>query len=225
MNIFMDEEDPAEPVRGIPEELPEGEKIIWQGKPSAWALAINAFRLRWVMIYFAVVTFFRAANISANGGSTAEMTGVATSSLLFAGAAIAVIAGLSFAMSRAALFTITDKRVVLRYGAAIRKHVNLPFSQIQSASMKRKSARVGDIALQLKVPGQPPYLHLWPFVRPFNFSKPQPMIRGVEQPEEVARILAQAVFAQAPEAVEIELEKDDRPAAPDLTPEVSISAA
>ena len=225
MNIFMDEEDPQEPILGMPEALPEGERIIWQGRPSALALAINAFRMRWIIAYFAVMTIFRLANASTNGAGTSEMTGILVSSIVFALIAAVLVYGLSFAMSRAAVFTITDHRVIFRYGAAIRKHVNIPFSQIKGASLTRKSARIGDIALELSQPGKPPYLHLWPFARPFKYGKPQPMMRGIEQAERVSRILADAVRANAPEKVEVELGRESEPPRPNITPEPSVSAA
>ncbi|HBB55427.1 MAG TPA: phosphopantetheine adenylyltransferase, partial [Hyphomonadaceae bacterium] len=35
----MTKEFDFEPVRGLPEALPAGEAILWQGAPSAWGLA------------------------------------------------------------------------------------------------------------------------------------------------------------------------------------------
>lgn len=208
VKFFHDEEDgPAEPVHGMPELLPEGEKLLWQGRPSAVALAFGAFRLRWVIGYFVAMTLYRLANLSTVDAGPEQMTGVLTSSVLFGVAAIALVFALSYAMSRAAVFTITTERVILRYGAAIRKYVNLPLSKMQGAQLKRRSVRVGDISLQLEDgPGQPPYLHLWPFARPFKFSKPQPMLRGIKDPERVAQMLARAAFERAPDTVRLELD-------------------
>jgi hypothetical protein len=206
MSFFHDEEDgPAEPVKGLPEALPEGETILWQGRPSALALAIGAFRLRWVFGYFIVMSLYRVANLSANDAAASQINEAVLGSLVFCTAAVALILGLSFAMSRAALFTITNDRVVLRYGAAIRKYVNVPFSKMTGAQLKRRSARVGDISLQLDGPGQPPYLKLWPFARPFKYSRPEPTLRGMENAEEIAQILARAVYERAPESVRLEL--------------------
>ncbi|MEL7041266.1 MAG: photosynthetic complex putative assembly protein PuhB [Pseudomonadota bacterium] len=226
MKLFHDEETgPAEPVPGMPEALPEGETILWQGRPSATALAINAFRLRWVLGYFLIMTLFRLANLSSNAAGSEQITSVLMSSLLFCGVAVGLIYGLSVAMSRAALFTITNQRVVLRYGAAIPKYVNVPFSRLKGAQLKRKSARVGDISLQLEAgPGRPPYLHLWPFARPFKYSNPQPMMRGLEQAEQVAQLLARAVFEHAPDKVQLELGQNDIDARPSLPPKTSIPA-
>lgn len=206
MKFFHDEEDgPQEPVRGLPEQLPEGEKILWQGSPSGLALAFGAFRLRWIIGYFVVMTLFRTANLTASDAAPAALTEAVTSSLIFCAVATAIVLGLAWSMSRAAVFTITNHRVVLRYGVAIRKYVNVPFSKMGAAQLSRKSARVGDISFKVTGPGKPPYLHLWPFARPLKFSDPQPMMRGIKEPDMVAETLARAVQAQAPETVKVEL--------------------
>lgn len=225
MSLFHDEEDgPAEPVKGMPEALPDGEDILWQGQPSAVAMAFGAFRLRWVLAYFFVMTVYRLANLSTNGGDTSQLNGVLLSSLLFCAAGLALIFGLSFVISRAAVFTITNHRVVLRHGAAIRKYVNVPFSKMSGAQLKRRGARVGDISLQLDSHKKPPYLHLWPFARPFKYSNPQPTMRGVKDAESVAQILARAVFDHAPDKVRLELGPPESPRPTKVPSKTSIPA-
>ena len=114
-----------------------------------------------------------------------------------------IIFALAFAISRAAMFTITSERVILRHGFAIRKYVNAPFETMSSAQLKLKSARVGDIALQFNGAVQPPFLHLWPFVKPFTFAKPEPMLRGIRDPQSVAKTLADAAFDRAPDSIQL----------------------
>lgn len=206
MTFFHDEEDaPREPLPGLPETLPKGEWVLWQGRPSALALAINAFRLRWVAAYFAIMTIFRVSKFSADSAAPELLTQAILSSFMFFMLAVTLIGVLAFAMSRAALFTITSQRVVLRYGVAVRKYVNAPFETMESAKVKLKSARVGDITLQFSSDTQPPYLHLWPFVRPFKFSRPEPMLRGIPDPKGVAQILARAAYDRAPANIQMEL--------------------
>jgi len=50
-----------EPVRGLPEKLPEGEHILWQGAPDVRALAREALGVRWVAGYFAILTIWRVS--------------------------------------------------------------------------------------------------------------------------------------------------------------------
>ena len=51
----------VEPVRGLPEAPPEGEKILWQGAPATWALAKEALAIHWVAGYFVLLATWRAA--------------------------------------------------------------------------------------------------------------------------------------------------------------------
>lgn len=45
----------VEPIPGLPGIPPEGEEILWQGKPDVWALARDAFSIRWVAGVFRLV--------------------------------------------------------------------------------------------------------------------------------------------------------------------------
>ena len=47
-----------EPVRGLPEALPEDEHILWQGRPDGLRLAKEAWGLNWVLAYFAALAEF-----------------------------------------------------------------------------------------------------------------------------------------------------------------------
>ncbi|MEL6257945.1 MAG: photosynthetic complex putative assembly protein PuhB [Pseudomonadota bacterium] len=202
--MFHDEEDgDGEPVRGLPEPLPEGERILWQGGPSPLALAIQAFHIRFVGAYFAVIAAIRVGSNAQAGANGAELLAIAANTAVAGLAAITLLTVLAWGMARAAVFTLTDKRLVMRYGLAIRKYVNLPFSALASADLRRHGGGSGDIALTLK--GAPPtgYLRLWPFARPLKFSKPQPLLRALPEAEAVAKRLAAAVSAHAPAATSV----------------------
>ncbi|MFM7692363.1 MAG: hypothetical protein ACKPAC_23350, partial [Alphaproteobacteria bacterium] len=41
-----------EPIPGLPEALPEGEVLLWQGAPAWTEIAQRVFLIRWVMAYF-----------------------------------------------------------------------------------------------------------------------------------------------------------------------------
>lgn len=207
MAFFHDEEDaPGEPVPGLPGALPDGENIIWQGAPQSRALAIHAFHIRFVAAYFALVgafRFFTAPSIE-NGLSAAAL-------ILVAGlVTIAVLYFIAASMARAALFTITNKRVVFRFGAAIRKYVNLPFSEIESVSVRPHRTRssndtgpTGDIALGIAKKTAPPYFHLWPFVRPLKINAPTPLIRAIADADKVGAVLAQTMKNARPKTVRL----------------------
>ena len=44
-----------EAALGLPEPLPAGETILWQGAPNWIAMAKHVFRLQWLAVYFAVI--------------------------------------------------------------------------------------------------------------------------------------------------------------------------
>ena len=200
MAIFHDEEDqPDEPVRGLPAALPEGEKIVWQGGPDARALALHAFHLRFVAGYFVIFALVRAAT-----APDMQSALVAAAAMIAAGAgALFVLYLIAIAMTRAAVFTITNKRVVFRYGAAIRKYVNLPFQEIESVAIRPYKAGAGDIALSVSKKAAPPYFHLWPFARPLRINAPTPLMRALPDAGHVGHLLAATMKAARPETVRL----------------------
>ncbi len=199
MSVFHDEEDGVqEPIEGLPEALPEGEDVLWRGKPGALTFAIHALHIRLVAAYFAVMAGWRMAAHAAQGGDATAIMGVALSSLTALALAMGLLCLLAWLMSRATVYTITNRRVVLRYGVAIRKYVNLPFPKLAAVSLKRHGQGAGDIALEIEAPGRVGYLHLWPHVRPFRFSNAQPMLRAIPDVDAAADTLCKAMTAHAP---------------------------
>lgn len=203
MSLFHDEEDGSpEPVPGLPAALPEGERIVWQGRPDAFALGLHVFHLRFVIGYFVIATGWRAAELSARGAA-ADIPGAAGVSAAAAILAISALMTIAWLMARSTIYTITTKRVVLRYGVAIRKYVNAPFAQISSVAMKSHGKRKGDIALSMSDGARVGYLHLWPHTRPFRFGRAQPMMRAIPDAPDVAGVLCEAIKANAPTAVSL----------------------
>jgi len=201
IKLHDEEEGGGEPVRGLPQALPEGEQLLWQGRPGTLAFAIHAFHIRFVLAYFVLATGWRLANLEATGAASVEMARVAINSSIGAAAGLGLLFLIAWAMANATVYTITSKRVVFRYGVAIRKYINLPFDQIVSADMRRYGAGKGDLVLSLATTGGLGYLKLWPHVRPLRMNRPQPMLRALTGAESVARLLAGAITAHAPDRV------------------------
>lgn len=186
-----------EPVKGLPEHLPPGEEMLWQGVPRWTTLARRAFHIWKVAVYFAVIIVWRVfANYSA-GETLAEIATGALWVLALGAVAIGGLMLLAWAMSRATVYTITSRRVVMRFGVAIQMIVNFPFAQIQSAEMRRNKDDTGDIPLVLEKSARTSYLLQWPHVRPWHFSHPQPMLRAIPDVVTVAGILSKALGAYA----------------------------
>lgn len=190
----MSEHD-YEPIRGLPGDLPKGERLLWQGSPDWWALAQRAFHVRTVSVYFAVLIAWRAVAAGMDGAS---MPGAIQSGLQMAPLAIAAIGllcCLAVLTARTTVYTITSKRVVLRFGVALPKAINIPFAIIDNAALKGFSDRTGDLALTLKSPNKIAYLLLWPHARPWKLSRPEPAMRAVPDASSVALQLALALKA------------------------------
>ncbi len=193
----IDDENRPEPVPGLPEKLPDGETIVWQGSPGFLALAIHAFRVRAVAVYFGAIALWRAAAMTSSGNSGAEIGATMSAILLFFIAAMALLFLLAFMMRKETIYTITTQRVVMRFGVALRKSINIPFRLIASAGLKMHGNGYGDVALALTGPDRIAYLHLWPNVRPFKYAKAEPALRAIPDAARVARLLADAVKAYA----------------------------
>jgi len=197
-----------EPIPGLPEELPQGEELRWQGSPNWRSLARHAFHVRKVAIYFAVILVWRLIEAAGDGLRGAELFAAATWPAAFGVVAIGGLMLLAWLNARSTRYTITNRRVVMRFGVALPIAMNLPLKRIEAAALRRSGEHVGSIPLQL-VPGtRVSYLVTWPHVRPWCFSRPQPMLREIDDVDAVARILADC-WAQAP---------GTQPAAPATTP-------
>ncbi|MEM1300415.1 MAG: photosynthetic complex putative assembly protein PuhB [Pseudomonadota bacterium] len=189
----MEEEDDlkgSEPVAGLPELPPEGERILWQGAPNWWALASDALMVRWVAAYFLLLAVWRGWAGWADGG-VAQGSG-ALMALLGAGFVTCGLLCLSaWIMARATVYTITNRRVAMRIGAALTVTLNLPYRWIGSADLQTKPNGTGTIALSLIGETRFSYLVIWPHARPWRIANSQPALRCIPDAEKVARILGE----------------------------------
>jgi len=186
-----------EPVPGLPERLPPGETILWQGAPAFAALARRALHVRSIAIYFAALALWRGTSLALDGASAHEVAAGASLLVLVGAGAILPLALYAWAAARTTLYTITNRRVVIRAGVALPTSFNLPFAAIEAAGVRLHGDGVGDIALRL-MPGQKvAYIFLWPHARPWRFARPEPMLRCIPEAETVAQTLGRALAAAA----------------------------
>ena len=194
---------------GIPAPLPPGEHIVWQGSPDKWALAKNAFHLRKVILYLILslfVHYLSVVNAHANGH---EPTVSFTTTLSLSLICLAILGVLAWLTARVTIYTVTTRRILIRFGVALQITINLPFAQIKGADMRVGKQGIGDIPLQLKDTRRVSYLVLWPHVRPWCFSSPQPMLRCIADVENVAQIIRQ-VAAQSSDVIAAQANSDRR---------------
>ena len=195
-------EHELEPQYGLPERLPATEKILWQGSPDARALARSAFHRRKLALYFAALMALQAANVAADGASVADVLLALVWPAGLSALALLGVWTLAWLTARTAVYTVTDRRVVMRIGIVLTLTFNLPLRTIESAAMRQGSGGHGDIVLALKGPDHIAWLHLWPHARPWHLTRTQPMLRALPQVADVAALLQRAWSAQTGGAVE-----------------------
>lgn len=200
-----------EPVPGLPEHLPEGEVLRWQGAPHWGALAVRAFHVRKIALYFGLLILLRLGLLVTGGVTLAEALLSALWLGTLAALAIAILALLAWLYSRSTVYSITDRRVVIRFGIALPMAVNIPFKVVESAGLRRYPEGVGDIPLVLGSGQRVNYLIMWPNVRPWRFLDAQPMLRCIPDVDAVAGILSDALreAASAEEAETSAQQGDD----------------
>jgi hypothetical protein len=177
---------------GLPEPLPAAEKMLWQGSPDWKSTAIHAFHVRKLAVYFAIILVVRAATELSYGGSIGDALMSATWLLPLALSALAMITYFAYLSARTAVYTITDRRVVMRVGIVLTLTFNLPYARIASASLRQYTDGSGDIPLALLGNDKIAYVHLWPHAKPWKLGQPEPALRCVPEAEKVAKILSQA---------------------------------
>ncbi|MEM0952700.1 MAG: photosynthetic complex putative assembly protein PuhB [Pseudomonadota bacterium] len=195
MNNAVNEEHlpmDGEAEYGLPEHLPMDEKILWQGTPEFRTLARRVFRLRLVGIYF-IALFGIHMTLQYESGLGLGTQLLSNSwMLVLASVAMLLLAGLALAYARTTVYTITSKRIVMRFGVALPMVINIPLPLVQSADKRRFEDGSGDIILSLKNSKTVSYLILWPNVNPWSFLPPKPTLRSLPALDDAAEALANA---------------------------------
>jgi hypothetical protein len=192
----MNEHD-FEPIPGLPAPLPANEAILWQGAPDWQTLARRAMRVRLVTAWFALLIVWGTAAGVADGTPLAEVTLSAARLAGLAMVALALLGLFAWLVARTTLYTVTSRRVVMRFGVALPITIQIPFAKIQGASLCGWLDGTGDIALSL-LPGERiAYLVMCPHSRPWTFGRAQPSFRSISDAAAVAQILGRALAASA----------------------------
>ena len=183
---------------GLPEPLPRGERLLWQGSPDWRVLAREALHTRALSIYFGVLLAWRGATVLANGGSLLDAGEAVLWLLPLAVLAIAVLSLLAWLIARTSVYTVTDKRVVMRIGVVLSITFNLPYAKIESAGLRLNAKDgSGDLTLVLDDADRIANAHLWPHARPWQVKRTQPMLRALPDARAVAAVLSAALADSA----------------------------
>ncbi|NGM21533.1 PH domain-containing protein [Roseomonas stagni] len=190
-------EHDGEPVPGLPAMLPEGEVILWQGAPRWGGIARRALHLRGLALYFALIGVLRGTALAAEGASTTDAVLGGLLMLVVGAVPIALLAGFAVLAARTSLYTITNRRVVMRVGVALPMTISLPFALMQSAGVVKHADGTGDISMALTAPHRVAWIAVWPHTKSFRLARPEPTLRALADADQAAQILARALAAHA----------------------------
>lgn len=182
--IPLAQEHEIEPIRGLPGHLPPGEEIIWQGAPDWRVLARTALYTRWVAGYFALLVAWSLIS----GPTLAGIGATIASGFL----AIGLLSLFAWCVSKTTIYTLTNKRIVLRIGVALSKCINLPLALVSAADLRPHDKGFGDIALEVGEARRLGYALLWPHARPWRIGRPAPMLRAIPDAARVGTLIARA---------------------------------
>jgi Bacterial PH domain len=191
-----------EPERGLPARLPPGERVLWKGAPMAAGLAVRALHVRKVVVYFLLLGLWKAYGAHSAGLPLQDVATRFGVMLMFGAAAAGILWLIAWGYARTTVYTLTDKRVVIRSGIALPVTINLPFTRVDGASLKLFSDNSGDIPLTLNKADRVPLTFIWPHMRPWRLTRPEPMFRSVPDAVHVASLLTAALKGQAVRAMQ-----------------------
>ncbi len=186
------QEHDEEELPGLPAPLPAGETILWQGQPSWKEVAVRIIHLRAIAVYF-LILFCWGALVSWDETASVGATALASiKTLPFILMGFACFLYLAKATAKHTVYTITNKRVVMRIGIALTITYNIPFKRIAGANVLRRADGSGEISLNLAKGEKIAYLMLYPHARPWQLLNPQPMLRCLSDVEGVSKIFTAA---------------------------------
>lgn len=183
-------------IRGVPHPLPPGERLLWEGAPTMKAVATHVFHWRLVAGYFAGMLALWAFTTEHQPGTEIYVASAVVRVSLAAFVMLSAL-GLSRAVATTSWYAITTHRLVLRVGMAFPMSINIPFKILESAGVGVFKDGTGQVTLKVQPGNRIAYIALWPHCRVFRFNNPEPVLRGLEEPQQVAQILARAVAEAA----------------------------
>ncbi len=186
-----------EPVRGLPAALPRGESLLWQGSPQWWQLAVGAYHLRKVALYFLALFLWRVGAGLADGSGVIASLEAGVPMIVLGTLACLILGTLAYFSARSAVFSITTARIIMRPGIAVPPLMNVPFELLQGAALKRCSDTNGDLAMRLRDDQRIGYVISWPYVRPGRVAHPEPCLRALADADKAAKTLADAMLAHS----------------------------
>ena len=184
-----------EPVEGLPDYLPEGETMVWQGRPTVAAMGRRIFFIPHLALYFGLLIAGHSVYRLMEGVSGVQVMGTFFWQAGLATTVLVLLAWLARSYAASVMYTLTSERLVIRSGVALPMMVNIPIEQITAADMRVYRDGTGDIVLTPVADRKLHWVLLWPNVSAW-YSRPiRPLLRGLAEPHRAADAFA-AVASQ-----------------------------
>lgn len=195
MSKHDDNDFDFEPIAGLPKALPEDETILWRGTPEKWQLGHQIFSTRWILVFFgilAVSSIFSGLN---HGASTGRIV-LTFSTMVFLGFAVTGFCmAWGWLIAINTVYTITDKRLIIRHGVTMPMAINIPFAKIATAAAKVRDDGTGDVSVALLDGNRVSLFAAWPHRRPWAWQGVAPALRCIPDASRVGVILHDALIA------------------------------
>jgi len=182
---------------GIPAPLPSGERVLWQGSPDWRTLALRPFHVRKVALWFLAIALFELVWTLVHGRPLGAALPGLLRTVLLGAVAVGILGLLAWLNGRVTIYTITTRRILIRFGVALEITMNLPFAEIKEANLRVGPSGIGDIPIRLHDTRRVGYVVLWPHVRPWRLARPEPMLRAVPNVAHVGALLGAAIAEAA----------------------------
>jgi hypothetical protein len=176
-------------------QLAPGELVVWQGRPTLNGIVRDIFHIKAAGLYVAALLALDAYQAWAKNIPVGKALYNTVPLVLGLALATAIFAALAYLTYRTTHYTVTSRRVIMKFGMALPVTLSLPYGQIVGAAVEVDGDHTGKIALLLKADNRLPYLKLYPFARAWRLTRPEPMLRGVPQVAMVASLLTRAIQA------------------------------
>jgi hypothetical protein len=150
-------------------------------------MAVQVFHLRSLGIYFALMLSLQVSYLSGQGADWSFKPLALTTCMVVL--TLGALSGWAWWSAKTCLYTITNKRVVMRVGVVYSLTFNFPLKQIISAHELHRNHGTSDLSLTLKAEDRIGWLHLWPHTRPWIINQPEPTLRCINNGVQCAEIL------------------------------------
>ena len=186
----------GEPIEGLPEALPEGESLIWQGRPTVGAMLKRVFFVPQLAVYFGLLIGGHTIYRLTESVPMAQVLGTLVWQFGLAAIVLLLLVWLARAYAKSILYTLTSARLVIRSGVALPMMVNIPIEQIIAADLRVHRDGTGDILLRASADRKLYWVLLWPNVSAWYSRPVRPCLRGLSHPHLAAKAFADVASQQ-----------------------------